>query len=101
MFQLSTLQRCPQAILSMCAQRRSYSSGQEADIVVIGSGPGGYVAAIKAAQLGMKVSSCTAAMNDSHLPYPDYTEQFCYTFKNKFSSRLFALRKMLHWVVLA
>lgn len=51
---LNTLQRCPQAILSMCAQRRSYSNGQEADIVVIGSGPGGYVAAIKAAQLGMK-----------------------------------------------
>lgn len=32
---------------------RAYSSGLEADIVVIGSGPGGYVAAIKAAQLGM------------------------------------------------
>ncbi|CAG0916615.1 unnamed protein product [Notodromas monacha] len=33
---------------------RNYSSGTEADLVVIGSGPGGYVAAIKAAQLGMK-----------------------------------------------
>ncbi|KAL3268387.1 hypothetical protein HHI36_007503 [Cryptolaemus montrouzieri] len=33
---------------------RFFSSGQDADIVVIGSGPGGYVASIKAAQLGLK-----------------------------------------------
>merc|ERR1712025_266899 len=32
----------------------SYSTASDADLVVIGSGPGGYVAAIKAAQLGMK-----------------------------------------------
>ncbi|XP_017072224.1 dihydrolipoyl dehydrogenase, mitochondrial [Drosophila eugracilis] len=36
---------------------RCYSSTHEADIVVIGSGPGGYVAAIKAAQMGMKTVS--------------------------------------------
>ncbi|CAH2001037.1 unnamed protein product [Acanthoscelides obtectus] len=35
-------------------QGRAYSTTHDADIVVIGSGPGGYVAAIKAAQLGMK-----------------------------------------------
>jgi len=35
---------------------RFYSSNShDADLVVIGSGPGGYVGAIKAAQLGMKV----------------------------------------------
>lgn len=45
-------------IIIQCAQRtlqrRLYSTTHEADLVVIGSGPGGYVAAIKAAQLGMK-----------------------------------------------
>ena len=29
---------------------------QSYDIIIIGSGPGGYVAAIRAAQLGMKVA---------------------------------------------
>lgn len=33
-----------------------YFSKEENDLVVIGSGPGGYVAAIKAAQLGMKTA---------------------------------------------
>lgn len=31
------------------------------DLVVIGSGPGGYVASIKAAQLGMKVSGSSSS----------------------------------------
>lgn len=34
-----------------------YFSLGNVDLVVIGSGPGGYVAAIKAAQLGMKVQT--------------------------------------------
>lgn len=40
---------------------RRYASGDSVDLVVIGSGPGGYVAAIKAAQLGLNVSiyTCT------------------------------------------
>jgi dihydrolipoamide dehydrogenase len=36
------------------ALSRFYSTQHDADLVVIGSGPGGYVGAIKAAQLGMK-----------------------------------------------
>ena len=36
----------------------------DADLVVIGSGPGGYVAAIKAAQLGMKVSLSEGVMSE-------------------------------------
>ncbi|KAJ8901183.1 hypothetical protein NDN08_007033 [Rhodosorus marinus] len=35
---------------------RSMSSGPAQDLVVIGGGPGGYVAAIRAAQLGMKTT---------------------------------------------
>merc|ERR1719482_1751514 len=35
-------------------QQRCFSSGTEYDLCVIGGGPGGYVAAIKAAQLGLK-----------------------------------------------
>ncbi|XP_066992685.1 dihydrolipoyl dehydrogenase, mitochondrial [Anabrus simplex] len=63
--QTNVLSRLSSSLKSSCIQRshlppavavlhkRLYSSGQEADLVVIGSGPGGYVAAIKAAQLGM------------------------------------------------
>ncbi|XP_039748968.1 dihydrolipoyl dehydrogenase [Pararge aegeria] len=36
---------------------RQYATTHDADLVVIGSGPGGYVAAIKAAQLGLKTVS--------------------------------------------
>ena len=42
-----------QQIVSSCY---STAGTHDADLVVIGSGPGGYVAAIKAAQLGLKVT---------------------------------------------
>ncbi|TPX45779.1 dihydrolipoyl dehydrogenase [Synchytrium endobioticum] len=38
------------------AFRRGYATSQEYDVVVIGGGPGGYVAAIKASQLGMRTA---------------------------------------------
>jgi dihydrolipoamide dehydrogenase len=45
--------RSPWAILLM-GHFRSASMTEQYDVVVIGAGPGGYVAAIRAAQLGMK-----------------------------------------------
>jgi len=55
------LTKLPRTVLSQhnvaavnVSSQRNYSAGEQADVVVIGSGPGGYVAAIKAAQLGLK-----------------------------------------------
>ena len=39
------------------------------DLVVIGGGPGGYVAAIRAAQLGMK-TACVETVSYTHLTLP-------------------------------
>lgn len=39
-------------------RRESANSEQQFDLVVIGAGPGGYVAAIRAAQLGLRVAVC-------------------------------------------
>ncbi|KAL7749917.1 dihydrolipoamide dehydrogenase precursor [Sorochytrium milnesiophthora] len=46
--------------VSLSAYRRSLATAadEEHDLVVIGGGPGGYVAAIKAAQLGLKARFC-------------------------------------------
>ena len=38
------------------------------DVIVIGGGPGGYVAAIRAAQLGMNVACIDAGQNDAGEP---------------------------------
>jgi len=43
-----------QNLAAVLIQSRGYATEHDADLVVIGSGPGGYVGAIKAAQLGMK-----------------------------------------------
>jgi dihydrolipoamide dehydrogenase len=43
------------------------------DVVVIGAGPGGYVAAIRAAQLGMSVACIDAAQNAQGAPAPGGT----------------------------
>jgi dihydrolipoamide dehydrogenase len=46
---------------------------QEFDVVVIGAGPGGYIAAIRAAQLGMKVACIDAWKNAKGGPAPGGT----------------------------
>lgn len=74
--------------------RRWYSDNIDADLVVIGSGPGGYVAAIKAAQLGLKTvcieknstlgGTCLnvgcipskALLNNSHYYHMAHSEEF-------------------------
>ena len=38
------------------------------DVVVIGAGPGGYVAAIRAAQLGFKTACVDAGVNKAGIP---------------------------------
>ncbi|EKT4095142.1 FAD-dependent oxidoreductase, partial [Stenotrophomonas maltophilia] len=43
------------------------------DVIVIGAGPGGYIAAIRAAQLGMKVACVDAWKNKDGKPAPGGT----------------------------
>lgn len=43
----------------------SFAAAEQQDIVVIGGGPGGYVAGIKAGQLGFKVFACLFLL-DAH-----------------------------------
>jgi hypothetical protein len=52
----AVLLRRPHAAAWASACRGYAASGEESDVVVIGGGPGGYVAAIKAAQLGLKTT---------------------------------------------
>ncbi|XP_026328463.1 dihydrolipoyl dehydrogenase [Hyposmocoma kahamanoa] len=53
-YKLVKLASAPLLNGSLRLASRGYATTHDADIVVIGSGPGGYVAAIKAAQLGFK-----------------------------------------------
>ncbi|RLM97751.1 dihydrolipoyl dehydrogenase, mitochondrial [Panicum miliaceum] len=53
---VDALLRRPQAAAWASALRAYAASGEESDVVVIGGGPGGYVAAIKAAQMGLKTT---------------------------------------------
>ena len=46
---------------------------QAFDVIVIGAGPGGYIAAIRAAQLGFKVACVDAWKNASGGPAPGGT----------------------------
>ena len=59
--QLSVTSRSSQRVtptIFLAASRRGYATGasDEHDVIIIGGGPGGYVAAIKAAQLGLKTA---------------------------------------------
>lgn len=56
------LARSPVAAGGLASVSQHRHASHEADLVVIGSGPGGYVAAIKASQLGMKVGMSYRAM---------------------------------------
>lgn len=77
--------------LSLTSFSRGFASGsEENDVVVIGGGPGGYVAAIKAAQLGLKTTciekrgtlggTClnVGCIPSKVLPFPLRFRVYCY-----------------------
>src|SRR5881396_3182913 len=49
-------QRQPKVALHFSGEESSKLANEQFDVTVIGSGPGGYVAAIRAAQLGLRVA---------------------------------------------
>jgi ribulose 1,5-bisphosphate synthetase/thiazole synthase len=51
---------------------RSFASASEQDVVIIGGGPGGYVAAIKAGQLGLKTTCIEGRIRSSDTNYPPF-----------------------------
>eukprot|EP01091_Cochliopodium_minus_P008759 TRINITY_DN2037_c0_g1_i1.p1 TRINITY_DN2037_c0_g1~~TRINITY_DN2037_c0_g1_i1.p1 ORF type:complete len:503 (-),score=174.62 TRINITY_DN2037_c0_g1_i1:71-1579(-) len=53
---LKSFQKFTKENLFFNSWKKSYSTVDQFDVIVIGGGPGGYVAAIKAAQLGLKTA---------------------------------------------
>jgi dihydrolipoamide dehydrogenase len=84
---------------------RGFASGSdENDVVIIGGGPGGYVAAIKAAQLGFKTTCIEkrgalggTCLNVGCIPSKVYY-LFCFKISIQFSTTSFLFYFIIIWL---